>query len=457
MTCPSSSSPSIRSSDSSSASGESETSRVRGRGAAQDGRVSKRSGRARQRSRIGAPLEKPSDVLDQVEQRRLRPVDVVQRDDERPRHSERLEEPAERPGGLLGGARLVTRADGAEDQPLCDVPTVDVRQERTEGRSEIGYRDVAHDIREGEIRDAVAVRNAASDNDARVLLERPQRLPRETRLADARWPDDGGEAARRLAHRDVECIAQVREFAAATDEGRRDRAGEGRHVRTQAEQPPGNERPALALRLDLTRLLRRDGFADQVVGRLAEEHLAGLGSLLESRGHVHGVAGRQLLVGDRLTDDHLARVHAGSRRDAEPVLAPELLVETLERLAHLERRAHRAKRIVLVDGRHPEHGNDGIADELLDRAAVPLERRLHRIEVAPHHAPQRLGVEQLAERGRAGDVREDDGDHLARLGIARSRIERLAARAAEPCLAVVAAPAGATNHGVTLRRGGAGS
>ena len=39
--------------------GESETSVVRGRGADQDGRASKRSGRARQRSRIAAPPEKP--------------------------------------------------------------------------------------------------------------------------------------------------------------------------------------------------------------------------------------------------------------------------------------------------------------------------------------------------------------------------------------------------------------
>ena len=42
------------------------------------------------------------DVLEQVEQRGLRPVDVVHRDDERSRHRERLEEPAERPGRLLG-------------------------------------------------------------------------------------------------------------------------------------------------------------------------------------------------------------------------------------------------------------------------------------------------------------------------------------------------------------------
>ena len=257
-------------------------------------------------------------------------------------------------------------------------------------------------------------------------------------------PTIGGERARRLSHRGVERIAQLAELAAATDEGRRDRPGEGGHVRAQAEQPPGNERPALALRLDLAGGLRRDGLPDEVVGRLAEEHLARLGGLLESRSHVDGIARRELLVGHGLTDDHLARVHAGPRRDADPVLASELLVESLERLAHLERRPHRAKRVVLVDGRHAEHRHDRVADELLDGAAVPFERRLHGIEVPPHHTPQRLGVEPLAERGRAGDVREDDGDDLARLRVARPRVERGAACAAE---ARVARRSGARRRG----------
>ncbi len=52
---------------------------------------------------------------------------------------------------------------------------------------------------------------------------------------------------------------------------------------------------------------------------------------------------------------------------------------------------------------------------------------------------QRLGVEPLAERGRPGDVREDDGDVLARLGCARSPVERGAACAAEARVRVVLA------------------
>ena len=47
------------------------------------------------------------DVLDEVEQRRVGPVDVVDDEHERPRGGERLEEPAERPGGLVGRAAAV--------------------------------------------------------------------------------------------------------------------------------------------------------------------------------------------------------------------------------------------------------------------------------------------------------------------------------------------------------------
>ena len=69
------------------------------------------------------------DVLEQVEHRRLGPVDVVHHDDERSRDGERLEEPPERPRRLLRRARLVVRTDRAHDQPRRDRPALDVRQE----------------------------------------------------------------------------------------------------------------------------------------------------------------------------------------------------------------------------------------------------------------------------------------------------------------------------------------
>jgi hypothetical protein len=49
---------------------------------------------------------------------------------------------------------------------------------------------------------------------------------------------------------------------------------------------------------------------------------------------------------------------------------------------HLDCGPERAERVVLVHDRHAEHGHHRIADELLHRAAVPLDDRLHPLEVA---------------------------------------------------------------------------
>ena len=194
--------------------------------------------------------------------------------------------------------------------------------------------------------------------------------------------------------------------------------------------------------------MRDDGMPDEPVGRLPDEHLAGTGGLLEPRGDVDRVTGREPLSRGRVSDDHLAGVDAGASGEANPVLLGELVVDASESLLHLERRPHGPEGVVLVDDRHSEHGHDRVADELLDRAAVALERRLHRAEVARHHPPQRLGIEPLSERGRAGDVREDDRHHLPRLGVASPAVELLTAGVAEPRVGVVLASAGATDHEV---------
>ena len=102
-----------------------------------------------------------------------------------------------------------------------------------------------------------------------------------------------------------------------------------------------------------------------------------------------------------------------------------------QRVAHLDRRPHRPQRVVLVHDRHAEHGHHRVADELLDGAAVALDDRLHPLEVAREQRAQRLRVEPLAERGRAGDVAEEDGHGLALLARRRGVGERRAAGVAE--------------------------
>ena len=145
----------------------------------------------------------------------------------------------------------------------------------------------------------------------------------------------------------------------------------------------------------------------------AEQDLARLRRLLEARGDVDRVAGGDRLLRGRVADDDLARVDPDSLLEphAEPLL--ELAVQPRQRAPHLVGRPHRAKRVVLVDDRDAEDGHDRVADELLDRAAVPLQHGAHLVEVAEHHAPHRLRVHALAEAREARDVAEQHRDRLA--------------------------------------------
>ena len=90
----------------------------------------------------------------------------------------------------------------------------------------------------------------------------------------------------------------------------------------------------------------------------------------------------------------------------------ELLVERPERGAHVDRRADRPQRVIVVRGRNAENCHDGVADELLHGAAVPLQLTADDGVVLLHHAAQHFSVERLAERRGVRDVREHDGDRL---------------------------------------------
>jgi len=60
-------------------------------------------------------------------------------------------------------------------------------------------------------------------------------------------------------------------------------------------------------------------------------------------------------------------------------------------------RADRTQRVVLVHDGVPEHGHHRVPDELLDRAAVTLERGAHAVEVPGHDRTPRLGVETFGQ------------------------------------------------------------
>ncbi|HEU5211652.1 MAG TPA: hypothetical protein VFU10_02690 [Gaiellaceae bacterium] len=152
--------------------------------------------------------------------------------------------------------------------------------------------------------------------------------------------------------------------------------------------PPDVVRPGLG---DLDRRTRQ---------RLRLRELAALGKQERLAGDVHRIAGGQPPL---RPGHHLARVHAD----------PTANTELGQRAAHLHRRPAGAQCVVLMRGRDAEDGHDGVADELLHRAAVRLNDRLHALEVAREQRPEDLRIRGLPELRRSRDVAEHHGHGLA--------------------------------------------
>ena len=210
-----------------------------------------------------------------------------------------------------------------------------------------------------------------------------------------------------------------------------------------ADLPPGVDcpwRPGL------------DRPAHQPFGRLAEQHLVGIGGLLEPRGDVHRVARDQRLA---RADHDLARVRAHPACHPHVAGRVEVAAELDQRRAHLLGCAHRPQGVVLVQVRQPEDRHHRVADELLNGAAVPLHGRAHAGVVCRHHASEHLRVEPIAERRRPDQVAEEHGHRPPRLGDVRAG-KRGPALAAEPGVArvLVSTPAARDAcHRVRIRRG----
>ena len=99
--------------------------------------------------------------------------------------------------------------------------------------------------------------------------------------------------------------------------------------------------------------------------------------------------------------------------------------------------------VVAVGHGQAEDGHHGVADELLERAAVGCDDFAgDRVEPGQQRA-QVLGVERLAHRRRAGDVREQNCDEPAFLGHDRQIVRVGEGR---PCARLTGAVAPSRRH-----------
>jgi hypothetical protein len=224
----------------------------------------------------------------------------------------------------------------------------------------------------------------------------------------------------RHGHGGVELGTEARALRCAPDERRVHPPGDAGGARLDLQQPPRVDRLRLALQLEGGNRLGADGVAHQPNRRVADEDLPAAGLRLQALRDHDGVAGREGLALRRIARDHLAGVDAGANGDPHAVVALEVVVQPRQRLADLDGGPDRTERVVLVHDGDAERGHDGVADELLDRAAVTLEHVPAGFVVARPHGAQRLGIEALTQRRRVRDVAEDkrDGlpDHAASLG-----------------------------------------
>ena len=140
------------------------------------------------------------------------------------------------------------------------------------------------------------------------------------------------------------------------------------------------------------------------LGRLADDDRALWGERLQPRRGVDDVASRALL-------DHRALPEGDERLTVCTAMRTGgLPPDTRSRMA---RAAPRALRVVLVCDRGTEHAHRGVADELVQRAAEPLDLFLGDRMERHEDPPDVLRISAVAALGESGEVGEHDRDEPA--------------------------------------------
>ena len=376
-------------------------------------------------------------MFEEVEECRLGPVDVLDHDDQGPFAGEVLEQRADGPEQLLLRRGLgrepdrrgdprgenVSVAFGPEYRPdlgTCSLGTVAL----------VDARHSPDDLADRPVRDAFAVRQAATAEDQRLGPDRRTELRHEAALAHPRGPEQGEQLAGAVGDGATEGALEPRELALPAHERCVEAPGAARGPPPDGDETIRRDALGLALRRDRRDRLHLHGVAYEAVRERAEQDLAGRRGLFQASRSVDRVAGHQGGAGRWVPGDHLAAVDPGPKADLQAAAGGELAVERGELGADLVGGPHRPQGVVLVDRGDAEDRHDGIADELLDRSAVALDDAAHRREVPRHQCPQRLWVELFAKGGRAGHVGEQDSHELTGLaGRGRRCYWRTAVRA----------------------------
>ena len=312
---------------------------------------------------------------------------------------------------------------------------------------------VADRLSDRPIREAFAVGEAATTQDACVRRHDLAELRDESRLADTGFTDDRGGAASPLPHGDPEAVDESIELGLAPDHG--------------AVGPPSRS-PPLAVRIEGGRRIRPRPCPSQRSARPPRPWRHGPRG--DRWAHRAGSRRAEPPAPDRAAVFTASPVTSLSPVDGSPVTTSPVCtpVRFVRRTPHeassswfsdaRRSRIAAAARVarecvVFVGAGETEHGHDGIPDVLLHESPEPLEALAHGVEVTIEHLTKRLRVERFAESRRSDQVREDDRDRSA-ASVALRADERRGTGHAEPRLVRVLLPAALTEqHAVQSRTG----
>ena len=296
------------------------------------------------------------DVLDEVEEARLGPVDVLEEDDERSRPGERLQQLPCPPDELLAGE--LRRARGRSPTRRAPPPR---RRPRAPRASASATSVVSRSRMPAACRTASASGQKVMPSPygrqrprrKATCVERADELVDEPRLADARLADHGHEPAAPLRR----WLRAAGAFSAASSSSRptigaSSRRGRSAPSRTATSRYAGTGSDLPLSSSGSTSSTSTKSRTRRYV-RSSEEHLLLARGLLEPGGDVHGVPGDEALVRGRVAGDDLPGVHAGADREPHAPVALELVVERHPARAACPRRRERP------GGRRPRGASAG--------------------------------------------------------------------------------------------------
>ena len=395
--------------------------------------------------RIGCARDHVERSIDEVEERRVGPLEVLEDEDRRRPLRDALEEAPPGREELVPVERSVrARCEEGGEARLDPAPLDLVGHQLVERPSQLpgGELDLGAladpgpppdhlgDRREG---DPLAIRRRAADVQGEDLgqgVEIALEFPDEAALADPRDSEHRHDPAPAGGDRALEQVDELGELGAAPDEW----AGVARPPPLRAlgghlHGEPGRHRSALAAEGHRAGRREHDPIAHDPPRGVVDEYSARRRGSLQPSRRVDEVAGDEALAVDARGDGDLAGADRGASAQR---LVGGCPAEPDDRGHELESGTDRTLPVVLVSGLRAPDGHDGIADELLEHPAVVGHHGTGGLEIASLQVADILRVERLRERREVLEVDEQHRDEaaLGREPLLRSRPGERRVRAA---------------------------